>query len=120
VIHVHDCPGIPKNRGSSDSWLDVAWDKNITRQFETSIRLMVANKRGVLARVAASIADSGSNIDNVAMEGDGTYTIMTFTLQVRNRLNLAQVMRALRRIPEVERISRVRADGGRLIQREIH
>jgi GTP pyrophosphokinase len=42
------------------------------------------------------------------MEGDSAYTTMTFTLQVRNRLHLAQVMRALRRIPEVERISRVK------------
>jgi GTP pyrophosphokinase len=108
VIHIHDCPSIPKNRGNSDNWLDVAWGKNIARQFETSIRLMVANKRGVLARVAAGIADSGSNIDNVAMEGDGAYTTMTFTLQVRNRLHLAQVMRTLRRISEVERISRVK------------
>ena len=58
---------------------------------------MVANQRGVLARVAAAIADAGSNIDNVGMEGDGTYTTMTFTLQVRNRHHLAQVMRDLRR-----------------------
>ncbi len=108
VIHIHDCPTIPKNRENSDNWLDVAWGKNITRQFETSIRLMVANQRGVLARVAAAIADSGSNIDNVAMEADGTYTTMTFTLQIRNRLHLAQVMRALRRISEVEKISRVK------------
>jgi GTP pyrophosphokinase len=108
VIHIHDCPTITKNRGSSDNWLDVAWGKDITRSFEVSIRLMVANQRGVLARVAAAIADAGSNIDNVVMEGDGAYTTMNFMLQVRNRHHLAQVMRGLRRIPEVAKISRMK------------
>ena len=108
VIHIHDCPTITKSRGNSDNWLDVAWGKDITRSFEVSIRLMVAKQRGVLARVAAAIADAGSNIDNVVMEGDGTYTTMNFMLQVRNRHHLAQVMRGLRRIPEVEKISRIK------------
>ncbi|MEO7465365.1 MAG: bifunctional (p)ppGpp synthetase/guanosine-3',5'-bis(diphosphate) 3'-pyrophosphohydrolase [Nitrosospira sp.] len=108
VIHIHDCPVISKNRGHSDNWLDVAWGKDIARQFEVNIKTVVANERGVLARVAAAIAGAGSNIDNVAMEGEGAYTTMNFMLQVRNRYHLAQVMRGLRRIPEVAKISRMK------------
>ena len=108
VIHTHDCPTVSKNRGSSDNWLDVVWGKDINRQFEVSIKLMVSNQRGVLARVAAAIAEAGSNIDNVGMEGDGAYTTMTFMLQVRNRHHLAQIMRNLRRTSEVAKISRVK------------
>jgi GTP pyrophosphokinase len=108
VIHIHDCPVISKNRGNSDNWLDVAWGKGIARHFEVNIRTVVANQRGVLARVAAAIAEAGSNIDNVAMDGDGAYTTMNFMLQVRNRYHLAQVMRSLRRIPEVAKITRMK------------
>ena len=108
VIHIQDCPTIAKNRGGADNWLDVAWGKGITRQFEVSIKILVANQRGVLARVAAAIADAGSNIDNVVMDGEGAYTTMTFMLEVRDRYHLAQVMRGLRRIPEVARISRMK------------
>jgi len=108
VVHTHDCPVIAKNHSNPDNWLDVAWDTGITKSFEVSIKMMVANERGVLARVAAEIAEAGSNIDNVAMEGEGAYTTMNFTLQVSNRLHLAQVMRSLRRIQEVVRISRVK------------
>jgi GTP pyrophosphokinase len=108
VIHTHDCPVISRNRGNSDNWLDVAWGKGITRHFEISIKTVVANQRGVLARVAAAIAETGSNIDNVAMEGDGAYITMNFMLQVRNRYHLAQVMRSLRRIPEVAKITRMK------------
>jgi GTP pyrophosphokinase len=110
VIHIHDCPAVSKNRGNSDNWLDVAWGKEINRQFEVSIKLMVTNQRGVLARVAAAIAEAGSNIDNVGMEGDGAYTTMTFMLQVRNRHHLAQVMRNLRHTAEVAKISRVKGN----------
>jgi guanosine-3',5'-bis(diphosphate) 3'-pyrophosphohydrolase len=108
VIHTHDCPAATKSKGNSENWLDVAWGSDITRQFEVSIKLMVANHCGVLARVAAAIAEADSNIDNVEMEGDGAYTTMNFLLQVRNRHHLAQVMRSLRRISEVAKISRVK------------
>jgi GTP pyrophosphokinase len=112
VIHTHDCPAALKNRGNSENWLDVAWGKDISKQFEVSIKVMVADQRGVLARVAAAIAEAGSNIDNVAMdedEGKGTYTTMNFMLQVRNRHHLAQVMRSLRRVPEVAKITRIKS-----------
>lgn len=108
VVHTHDCPVIAKNHGNPDNWLDVAWDAGITKSFEVNIKMLVVNQRGVLARVAAEIAGAGSNIDNVAIEGEGAYTTMNFTLQVSNRLHLAQVMRSLRRIEEVVRISRVK------------
>ncbi|MEK7843169.1 MAG: bifunctional (p)ppGpp synthetase/guanosine-3',5'-bis(diphosphate) 3'-pyrophosphohydrolase, partial [Pseudomonadota bacterium] len=109
VIHARDCPVIAKMHGNPDNWLDVTWDKNITRLFEVSIKMVAANQRGVLAKVAAEIAKAGSNIDNVAVEGEGAYTTMHFTLQVSNRSHLAQVMRGLRRIREVVKITRVKS-----------
>ncbi len=108
VIHTRDCAVIAKIHGNPDNWLGVTWDKDITRLFEVSIKMMAANQRGVLAKVAAEIARAGSNIDNVSVEGEGTYTTMNFTLQVSNRSHLAQVMRGLRRIREVVKITRVK------------
>jgi len=109
IIHTHDCPVVRKSRVDPAKCLDVEWDSEITRQFDVSIRLEVRNQRGVLARVAAEIAEAGSNIENISMEGEGSYTTINFTLQVSNRMHLAQVMRALRRIPDVVKISRVKA-----------
>lgn len=111
VIHTHDCPAIAKDRADADKWLDVEWDPDAPKKpFDINIKLVVANQRGVLAKVAAAIADAGSNIDNVSMEEeDGSaYTTMNFTLQVENRIHLANVMRSLRKIEEVVRITRVK------------
>jgi len=109
VIHTHDCSVVTKARHDPDRVLDVAWDSETRKPFEVSIKLVAANQRGVLAKVAAEIAEAGSNIQNVAVdpEDGSSYTNMFFTLQVSNRLHLARIMRAIRRIPEVVRITRV-------------
>ena len=109
IVHTHDCPTLRKGKSSTEEWLDVAWDTNLNKLFDVNIKLIVANQRGVLAKVAASIAEAESNIENVHFSNEGEYTELYFTLQVTNRLHLATVMRNLRRISEVVRISRVKS-----------
>lgn len=110
VVHTHDCPSIAQFRADPDKWVDVEWDPETKQMFDVGIKAVVANRKGVLAQVAAAIADQNSNIENVSMEEeDGSaYTSMFFTLQVQDRNHLAQVMRGLRQIPEVVRIVRMK------------
>lgn len=110
IIHTHDCSSIKHYRDDPDKWLDVEWEPGLTKMFDVNIKLIVLNQRGVLAKLAAVIADEGSNIDNVAMEEeDGSqYTTIFFTLQVEQRMHLARIMRSLRVLPEVVRIMRVK------------
>ena len=109
VVHTHDCPALRK--GHSGQWLDVVWDKNISRTFAVGLKLLVANQRGVLAKIAAAIADAESNIENVNFANEGEYTALHFTLEVNNRRHLASIMRSMRAIPEVIRIFRVQSTG---------
>ena len=111
LIHTHDCPSIAQFRSDPDKWLDVEWDPDTKKLFDVDIKLVVANQRGVLAKIAAEMAEAGSNIDKVNMEEDegSAYTTIHFTLQVENRMHLAQVMRSIRKIPEVVRITRVKS-----------
>ena len=110
IIHTHDCPSIRNFRSDPEKWLDVDWETEPGRMFDVSIKLVVANQRGVLAHVAAAISEQGSNIGNVAMEEeDGSpYTMLYFTLQVEDRMHLARIMRALRQLAEVVRIFRMK------------
>jgi guanosine-3',5'-bis(diphosphate) 3'-pyrophosphohydrolase len=107
AVHTHDCPAIAKLRSERGNWIDVEWEPGITGMFEASIRVVVQNVRGVLARLAASIAEAESNIVNISMDNDsGKATTLFFTLQVTDRSHLARILRALRRVPEVVRITR--------------
>ena len=110
IIHTHDCPALRSYHTDPDKWLDVEWEAEPGRMFDVAVKVVVGNKRGVLAVVAASISEQGSNIGNVAMEEeDGSpYTVLYFTLQVENRMHLARVMRSLRTLEEVVRIFRVK------------
>ena len=111
IIHTHDCPTIRKSRTAEPHrWIDVEWEPDEGKLFDIRIKLEVKNARGVLAQVAAAIAESGSNIEHVAMDADPEqlFTHLRFTIQVSHRIHLAAVMRRLRHIPEVARIVRER------------
>lgn len=110
VIHTHDCPAIRKFKLDPDKWLDVEWDTDNKKLFKVNLRMVVANERGMLAKIASTIANADSNIDNVSVEeSDGSqYSNVNFTVQVRDRVHLAELIRNLRKIPDVVRINRVK------------
>ncbi|MEO8717807.1 MAG: bifunctional (p)ppGpp synthetase/guanosine-3',5'-bis(diphosphate) 3'-pyrophosphohydrolase [Burkholderiales bacterium] len=110
VVHSAECPLIERSRRNEpEQWIDVEWAPTPSRLYQTAIKVMVANQRGVLAKVASEIAESGSNIDSITMEEDRTvYTTMLLVVEVQGRQHLARVMRALRRLPDVKKLSRVR------------
>ncbi|MCG5512368.1 bifunctional GTP diphosphokinase/guanosine-3',5'-bis pyrophosphate 3'-pyrophosphohydrolase [Ectothiorhodospira shaposhnikovii] len=109
VVHREHCRNVADYRDKPDKWITVEWAPDGSQEYAASVRIQTANKRGVLASLAAGIADMGSNIEHVSFdERDGHATTITFTLSVRNRKHLADIMRRLRRIPEVLRIARAR------------
>ncbi len=110
VVHDADCrQAMRSRRNEPDQWIDVEWDHQPSRLFQTAVRVVVTNQRGVLAKVASEIAAAGSNIDAISMEEDrAVFTTMLFIVEVANRQHLARIMRALRRLPEVERLARAR------------
>ena len=122
VIHTHDCPAIRPYKFDPEKWIDVQWDPTIDRLFKVDIRVIVTEGRGVLAKLAAEIAATEANIAYVNMEeqmtdGENRYTTVGFTLEVRHRMHLATLMRQLRHMPEVVRMSRLKSTSGKDQQR---
>jgi GTP pyrophosphokinase len=112
MIHTHDCKTISKSRRKEpDNWVDVEWDPEPDKHFNVTIRALVTNGRGILAKVASEITAADTNITNVHTEDDetGNYAIMEFSIDVADRAHLARVMRSLRRLQEVVRINRIKA-----------
>ncbi len=111
-VHRHDCNSVAKLRGDRGRWVDVEWEPTQDRMFDVTIRVLTKDSRGVLARVASAVSEEDCNIQNVTMDNEqGIYTALNLTIQVRDRMHLASVMRAVRRVPEVMRIGRARSDG---------
>lgn len=107
VVHRQSCKNIAEYQNHQEKWIHVEWEPDIEREFQVMIRMNASNQRGVLATVAATIADAGANIENVDMkERDDRYTSLRFIIKVQNRVHLANVMRKVRAIKSVSQITR--------------
>jgi len=107
VIHRENCVNVEDYRKHPEKWLPVSWQSAPDRLFSSEIRVYVANRTGVLAAVAAAIASTETNIDHVSIdEQDSDTAVLTFELRVRDRRHLARLMRVIRRMPDVTRVTR--------------
>jgi guanosine-3',5'-bis(diphosphate) 3'-pyrophosphohydrolase len=109
VVHVEDCPtGKRLLARDSERFLPVEWGDEPVRPFETSVVVTVTNGKGVLARVASAIAQAEADITHVDMgdEPAQTATDIRFSIAVRDRQHLADVLRSLKRTTSVLKAQR--------------
>jgi RelA/SpoT family (p)ppGpp synthetase len=107
VIHRQVCSNVSEFRHAPEKWIDVRWADKVKGEFTVELVLEVLNKRGVLATVAAAVADQGANIKEIeSRERDDRYTQMRLQVNVADRKQLADVLRALRGIRSVARVTR--------------
>ncbi|WP_028917217.1 bifunctional (p)ppGpp synthetase/guanosine-3',5'-bis(diphosphate) 3'-pyrophosphohydrolase [Pseudoxanthomonas sp. J35] len=107
VVHRLDCPNLAEFRKSPERWVPIDWDPNVTGDYDTSLIVDVENHTGVLAQLAAAVAQSQSNIERVDyLDRDMNAAQLRFAIQVRDRNHLAEVIRRLRRLNVVQAVRR--------------
>jgi len=107
VIHRDNCRNVANYKKSPEKWIEVEWAPHASADFSAELRLDVANRRGVLATIAAAISAADANIETInTSERDGNATTVHLLLDVRDRAHLARVMRQLRILPEVLKLAR--------------
>lgn len=108
IIHTHECNEIKKIKVDPEKWVDVEWEPNPDRLFKVKLDILVSNERGVLAKIASVIAEMESNIDKLTTEESdgGGFTSIHFLIEVKSRIHLADIIRNLRKIEQVSRITR--------------
>ncbi|MDH5692790.1 MAG: bifunctional GTP diphosphokinase/guanosine-3',5'-bis pyrophosphate 3'-pyrophosphohydrolase [Gammaproteobacteria bacterium] len=107
VIHVENCKNARDYKKHPERWIDLQWEEQIDKEFPVEVRVEVANQRGVLATVASAIAEMEANIENVHVDDrDSKFTDLVFVINVYNRGHLANIMRRIRLLDEVNKITR--------------
>ena len=110
IVHREDCANVDDYRKHPEKWISVTWAEQPGRMFGCELRVEVQNRMGVLAAVASAIAGTETNIDHVELqERDTDTSVLVFEVRVRDRQHLASVMRVIRRMPDVLRLSRTLA-----------
>jgi RelA/SpoT family (p)ppGpp synthetase len=107
VIHRNCCGNLSNFRKQPEKWIACSWESDIDREFLSQIQVDTFNKPGVLAEVAATIGDSGSNIEQVEVLGrHEDCSMLSFLILVKDRTHLARIMRDVRNMPNVVRVAR--------------
>ena len=112
LVHTVECPtGKRLYERDSERWMHVEWADELTRAFETTVHVLVHNGKGVLAQVASAVSAAEADITHLDMDSSrgGDFVELRLMVSVRDRVHLADVLRALRRAPTVQRVSRYRA-----------
>lgn len=107
VIHRNNCGNLLQFAKQPGKWFAVDWESQIDRDFSVELRVEMSNRPGSLAEVALRIAEAGSNIEQVSVsEDDEDFAEMVFLILVHDRTHLAQVLRGIRHMKNVKRVTR--------------
>ena len=108
VVHQIKCKNTKRKTTSRDKWIHVYWADDISNEFTAEISIQTANEPGVLAVVAATISEEGSNIENIVFDEKlGSTTMITVLLTVKDRVHLARIMRTIRNVPQIYKVKRI-------------
>jgi GTP pyrophosphokinase/guanosine-3',5'-bis(diphosphate) 3'-pyrophosphohydrolase len=111
TVHTAECSvGKRLFERDSERWMHVEWAEELTRPFETAVVALLHNDKGALARVAAAVSASEADITHIQMSDErAAETVeLKLLLSVRDRVHLAEVLRALKRAPSVLRVYRMK------------
>ena len=110
VIHTDDCNNIADVRDNPEKCVSVRWDPDVQGEFSVELRVELGNERGIIATLATTITGTEANIDKIStIERDARFSIVNLSLNVHNRVHLARVMKRVRLIKAVAKVTRVKS-----------
>ncbi|HDU8610155.1 TPA: bifunctional GTP diphosphokinase/guanosine-3',5'-bis pyrophosphate 3'-pyrophosphohydrolase [Morganella morganii] len=109
VIHHESCRNIRGYEKEPEKFMAVEWDNDIDTDFIAEIKVDMFNHQGALANLTAAINDANSSIQSMnTEEKDGRVYCAFIRLTAKDRIQLANIMRKIRIMPDVLRVSRNR------------
>jgi RelA/SpoT family (p)ppGpp synthetase len=109
IIHTESCNNVAEVRNDPKKFMSLRWDPGVEGEFTVDLRVEVEHQRGIIATIANAITSTEANIERMTTtDRDAQFSTVNLTLAVRNRVHLARVMKRVRVIKSVTRVTRVR------------
>ena len=109
MVHVEACKRVVKFLHQPAHCVPLRWSTNVSGDFRVTVAVVVENERGVLAIMALAISDAEGNIDDIRVDDrEGHFYKVTFQLLVKNRSHLAKILKNLRQVSQVVKITRAK------------
>ena len=108
VIHRRKCRHINSFQKDRSRWIGAEWSKTIKQMLPSELLINAKHKPGALAAIAGKLAERDCNIDQVTVikEHEDNTIDFSFQFQVTDRIELADVIRDVRSVEVVEKVSR--------------
>ncbi|WP_417330718.1 RelA/SpoT family protein [Halomonas cupida] len=108
VVHRSECRNLQELKSDPEKLIVLRWSDDINEDFPVALRIEVESRRGLVAELAALITDAGANIERIGIEDrDARLSIVNLTLVVRDRTHLARIIKRMRNLSHIGRISRL-------------
>jgi guanosine-3',5'-bis(diphosphate) 3'-pyrophosphohydrolase len=109
VVHLDSCKNIGEVRHNPEKCIQLSWAKDVVGEFNVELRIELEHQRGLIALLAGSVNAADGNIEKISMdERDGRISVVQLMVSVQDRVHLARVLRKLRALTGVIRITRAR------------
>lgn len=107
VIHQTDCRNIGYLRDDPEKCIYLEWADNQDEEFSVNLTTEVESHRGIIAELATTASSVGADVMAIDIsEHEGQLASVHMEVTVSDRIHLARVMKKLRRLKSVNKITR--------------
>ena len=113
-VHRSDCPNVLNENSDVSRVIEVNWDIGLDKVYTVQIEITCNDKSGVLTSLLAVPSEMKINISSVNAKTNKNNKTSTVNmgLDVRNSLQVSQIMTKMRRIKDVYSVTRALGSGG--------
>ena len=109
VVHRERCKNLADMRDKTERLVALRWDEIVEGEYSVELRIEVENRRGMIAVIATRINSMGVNIEKISTDDkDYQFTYVDLEMLVKNRVHLAHIMKRLRAITSVRKVTRIK------------
>jgi len=106
TVHVADCPHVLEV--DAERMIDVEWDQERKATRSVMIRVLCADRKGMLAALSAAITEAEANILSAQVQSVvGSGAVNNFEIAVEDLDHLNRVMAAVRKVKGVSKVMRM-------------
>ncbi len=107
MIHLVGCMNMQAYKDKPEKCIPLEWSKEVRGEFPVKLYLVAKNQRGSLAAISARLTEMQLDIDEFNSTGLNEDLVrVEFVIKVSDRKHLADIMRELKLLSNVERVSR--------------
>ncbi|WP_417420660.1 RelA/SpoT family protein [Halomonas sp.] len=108
VVHRAECRNLIEHKNDPDKLFTLEWSETIDEDFPVALRIEIESRRGLVAELAGLVTDADANIERIGIEErDARLSTVNLTLSVKGRVHLARIIKRIRNLPNVSKITRM-------------